>query len=337
MSRKISVSQLAAMLLIPDAFGIFCIRGSISLLTAAGYLTGTLMQAAMSVPLLFLEKRGYRSRLVQAYYLVYTVFCGATLFSVMNRAAGVLFIPYENASGTVGRILTALLVGGVCLYASSCGIKALSRAAFIAAAAGSVCIIIVMVNSAVSFPFSDITRAESSRTFTEEVINGFAVSGSFGCLALLLRRTDENIFRSAAVYFTGKTVITAALLLTSLLAAGGIMKITDMPVITAAQLSQPFPVQRIDSLFLIIFAVFAVFSVSVQTACASQAAGEVFTGFRRFRNTAVFLLIAAAAPFTAEISGYPEIYAAAAMTSLALIPAAVLIIKYFRKERGKCH
>ena len=47
-------------------------------------------------------------------------------------------------------------------------------------------------------------------------------------------------------------MLTAVVLLTALSVAGGIVTVTDFPVITAAQLSQPFEAQRIDSLFLVV-------------------------------------------------------------------------------------
>ena len=80
-----------------------------------------------------------------------------------------------------------------------------------------------------------------------------------------------------------------------MLVTGGIMEIADFPAVRAAQLTQPFPSQRIDSLFLIVFAVYAVFSIAVQSAAGACLAGKLFPSFRRFRCLTVLALMIGAA------------------------------------------
>ena len=70
------------------------------------------------------------------------------------------------------------------------------------------------------------------------------------------------------------------------------MEITDFPIVWAAQLTQPFSVQRIDSLFLIVFTVFAVYSISVQASAAEYLVGEVFPFIRRYRCSIILVIMA---------------------------------------------
>ena len=67
------------------------------------------------------------------------------------------------------------------------------------------------------------------------------------------------------------------------------MSVSDFPVITAAQLSQPFDAQRIDSLFLVVFAVFAVYSVTLQVMTGAHLLKKLFPHFEHWRSTAVII------------------------------------------------
>ena len=50
--NEITRNQLAAMLLITDAFALFCFTGSISLITAVGLTAGVFLQMLLAVPLI---------------------------------------------------------------------------------------------------------------------------------------------------------------------------------------------------------------------------------------------------------------------------------------------
>ena len=112
--------------------------------------------------------------------------------------------------------------------------------------------------------------------------------------AALLPYVSGRKSRAAVMYFSCRLVLYTAAVMTSVLAAGGIMDIADFPVITAAQLSQPFASQRIDALFLILFTAFGVYALTVQVMTAALLAGDIFPKFRRWRSTAVLLMSLAA-------------------------------------------
>ena len=138
--NSISRYQLAAMLIITDVFGLFCLSGSISLMTLYGILSAAAIQFLTA--LIFAFHGGESAKWQQFIYLLYAVFCGGALFSSLWRTSGAIYIPYEERNGIWGKILTAGLIAIVCLYSSSTGLRAVSRAAVIAAAAGLICILI---------------------------------------------------------------------------------------------------------------------------------------------------------------------------------------------------
>lgn len=328
---KISKSQLTAMLLIGDVFALFCLSGSLSAITTLGFLAGTALQFLLTLPFAFLcKKDSSMGKPAEAIMLVWLIFWGGTLFRMQWSASEVIYIPYENSGGIFGKLLISGLIALVCLYISSIGLKALSRASVIAAAVGAVGLAVVIVSAVFSFDPENFYRAKAERSFFSEIIRGFSLSGGLGSLIVLLTLTKSSPASGTSLYFIGKGIVTAAMTLTTVFVAGGIMKITDFPVITVAQLSQPFSVQRIDSLFLINFTVFAVFSIAVQSAAAAYLAGEIFPKFKRYRCSAVLLLMIASAFL---IPGNELLIAAATAAVLIAVPAIISVQRGFTSRR----
>lgn len=326
---KITKNQLTAMLLITDAFALFCFHGHICLVTALGFLCGTVIQFVMSIPLVILCNNGgsvgKSGKIIQTVYFLYLVLWGGMLFSMLWQASDVIYIPYENNHGIWGKLFISGLVAVVCLYSSSTGIRAVSRASVIACAVGAVCLLIVAVSAFFGSDWENILRTENSDGFFKEILRGFVLSGGLGSFAVLLGHAKGNALKNTLYYFTGKIILTAVITLSSILVAGGIMKITDFPIVTSAQLSQPFPVQRIDSLFLIIFAVFAVFSIAVQSLSAGGLLMNILPSFRRFRTTSVLILMIGSAFLFSGGNIFSPLCATAVAVILLIIPLTLLI------------
>jgi hypothetical protein len=290
--NSISKCQLAALLLITDMFGLFCISGNMSVETLYGVLAGTALQ--LLAALVFAAKGGELSKLAAVFYLMYALFCGGTVFSALWRTSGAVYIPSESGNGIWGQLMTAGLIALVCLYSSSTGIKPVARAAVIAAAAGIFCLGIDFISAVFNAEWSNVTVPEK-RSLAYEVLRGTALSGGLGSLVVLSGAVKGERSGAFVWYFAAKAAVSSVLILTVLAVTGSIMDITEFPVVTAAQLSQPFDAQRIDSLFLVIFAVFAVFSAALQVMTGALLIKRIFPEFVRWRSTAVIVLTIGAA------------------------------------------
>ncbi|MDE6781947.1 MAG: hypothetical protein K2J40_10915 [Ruminococcus sp.] len=331
---KITKNQLAAMLIITDTFALFCFRGQISFITVLGFAVGTAIQFIMSLPLVRFCSKGdsisNSGKIVQSIYLIYLLMWGGMLFSMLWRASDVIYIPYENTSGIWGKLLIAGMIALVCLYSSSAGIKALSRSSVIAMSAGVVCLLIVAVSAAFGSDWNNIITTKTYDSFMTEITRGFFLSGGLGSLAVFLSYAKGSPLKNILYYFAGKIILTVIVMLSSILVAGGIMKITEFPIVTAAQLSQPFSVQRIDSLFLIIFAVFAVFSIAVQSLASTELLIKIFPDFRNLRTTSVLVvMIGAAFMFSGENNSFINIIAIGVI--LFLLPMIMLMKRGSKK------
>ena len=208
--NSISKYQLTALLIITDIFSLFCISGSISLSTLHGMLSSAAVGFLMS--LVFTAHGSAISMAQRGLFLVYAVFSGGILFSSLWRTRDAIYIPYEEELGVWGRLLTAGLIALVCIYGSSTGIRAVTRAALIAAVVGIVFIIIDFGSAVFSADWENVSRPEN-RSFVYEFIRGFALNGGIGSFFVLIEKVKGDRSSAAAVYFGSKAVLTILVLL----------------------------------------------------------------------------------------------------------------------------
>lgn len=331
--NRLSCGQFTALLLITDAFTLFCLMGNLSVTTAAVLLLGTALQYASVYPLVYCYKRGASlagiSKAVQLFYLLYLIFWGGLLFVMLWNVSEAITIPAENFPVFPEKLIISGLIAVVCLYVSSPGEKALSRAAVIAAALGAVCIAIMIISAIPRFSAEYITDLSHSESFLTELSRTLVMGGGTGSLTVLLGFAKEEPYKYVNSYFTAKTVLYTAVALTTAAVSGGIMGITDFPVVTAVQLSQPFSSQRVDSLFLIVFVILAVFSIALQTITASYLLSRLFPDFRKYRSAFALASMTASAFALAGMNQYSAVFAVIIFTAPFVMGAALL-----RKRKG---
>jgi hypothetical protein len=289
--NEINGRQLGAMLLISDVYFLFCLKGSISPAALTGFLAASALQLLFALGTAASGGASVRPKL---FFLGYSVFLGGLVFSSLWSVGGMIYISCENGCGIWGRLVTAALVTAVCIYISHEGIKPAARASVIAAAAGALCLAADLAGSVSGGEWKHITELEGGGMLSETV-RGFALSGGTGSFAILLGSAKGNRGGMTAGYFAAKAAVSSVVLLTAMSAAGRIAEITERPVITAMQLSQPFEAQRIDALFLVMFVVFAVFSAALYMITAAWLMKELSPRFEKYRSTAAATLMTVAA------------------------------------------
>lgn len=334
--NKISGGQLAALLLISDAFTLICLKGSITLITSAAFLVSAAVQLAMALPAVSYYKNGGALKSIPKpflwFYLVYIIIWGGLLFVMLWNTSDELSIPSENFPIIPEKLLISGLIALICLYASSPGLRALSRASVIASALGAVCIAIFIIGTISRFSFKNLTDIPLSESFFTELSRSFILSGGLGSFVILLGYTKKSPLKSTVGYFIGKAVLYTAVTVMTTAAAGGIMEISDFPVIMAAEISQPFSSQRIDSVFLMIFVISAIFAIAVQTAAASCLFGELFPNFTKLRSTLSLILMIGGAFILPEAGSMDIFYSTSVIAALFAVP---ILIKLCRPSRRR--
>jgi hypothetical protein len=318
--NKISCGQFAAMLLITDAFSLICLMGNISVITAVGFLIGIIIQAVISLPTAYFYKKNGTLKNVPKILLIFYLICiilrgGQFLIMLCNTADVISIMNYSNAK----LLIIAFIC--VCIYISSSGIRAISRASLIAAALGTICTATVILSAV--FRMKSGNLSDTSGNLVYEIMRGIISGNSAGSMIVFLGMVEKNPLKCLVKYFTGKAVLGTAVILSATASVGGIMTVTNFPVITAAQLSQPFSSQRIDSVFLIFFIITAVFSISVQTTATSYLIGDIFPSFDKFRNLTSLLLIISSAVLVYAVGIYSYIWIITCLIPLTVISRKV--------------
>lgn len=328
--NQITKPQFISLLLIEDLFVLFCLTEKITVITAVGFSAGIILQFLLAVPIIkiYSKRKSLKDcgKIAESAILIYLIIWGGMLFSMLWNTHEIIYIPYEN-NGFFGKFIVAFLIGIVCVYISSSGIKALGRSALIAMVIGALCLIVVIVSALIQSDMSNLKKSGGAG-FLYEFNRGFSLSGGAGSFIVVLGFTKGKPMSNAIGYFVGKIVLTITVILTGVLVSGGIMEITDFPIATSAQLSQPFPVQRIDSLFLIVFSVCAVYSIALQASMAQYLLGEIVPMIKKYKSAIVLILMATVGFLFGGNIHYSVIYSISVVVILLFAP----ICYFFRRN-----
>lgn len=324
--NKISFGQFASLLLASDAFALICYSDKISLVTLWGFLISILIQFIIS---LFLIKKDIPSdnKFLLCIYLLCAVIWGALLFIRVWNISEAIYIPVPKIKFLSENLIISALIAVVCLYASSPGIKAVSRASVITAGFGVFCFITILFGSFKNIDKSNLFISSQSG-ISNQILSGLAVGGSFCTLPFLISRLKGSKIKSTVFYFICRSVFYTAVIILTLLVAGGIMQITKFPVIRAVELCQPFSTQRIDSLFIIVLVILAVMGISVQTVTASQITAIIFPKFRRFKSTVIIIAMI----LFSLLLGKTDIYSTVYSLIFIIPPVLTVLFMIVKKE-----
>ena len=192
------------MLLIPDAFLLLCIQGSLSLMTVIGIAAGAVVQAAVVIPfMLMFRGREELPKWAMSVVGAYVIFCGGLLMNRLRISLQALYIPYETGGEISGGVVTWLILGLValvCIYMSSAGIKALSRASVIAIAVGALYLAILAVSAAAKSDLTNIARTWETDGFRGAFADSFLLTGGLGGAMALIGITKGEPIRDLSEY-----------------------------------------------------------------------------------------------------------------------------------------
>lgn len=324
--NKISFGQFASILLVSDAFALICYSKSLSFLTLICFLIAVAVQFLIAIQL---SKYNIPkdNRLLLWVYLISAILWGTLLFIRVWQISETIYIPVPDIP--LRKLLISVLIAIVCVYSSSPGIKALSRASVITAGFGVWCIIFIIFGSLNIIKVENIFIQDTSDVFSQ-IILGFSIGGSFCILPYLSSQLKDNKSKSISIYFAIKSLFYILVIILSLMTAGGIMEITEFPIIFSAQLCQPFSSQRIDALFITVLVIFAVMGITVQTVTASQIIETIFPKCRKFKSTMIIIIMLIMALILGKTDIYSIFYAI-----IFLIPSILTLILLFSKRGVK--
>lgn len=275
--NKISNSQLFALLFGVKAFSLICSGVTADASQMAGAAISILAQFLLSVPMIMLyRKNGFSlkkeilfGKFGMFLYAFFFIIWGAVTFNRLWDVSKSVYFPVESS------LACAVILAGVCLYCASLKLTAVSRASLIIS---GILIFSIGVMIFGAYPKAELANYypnANTSDILDSTIKTFCSSGELVMLFMLLEFTPKQKHKGVTAFFIGSVIITELIYLVEITVLGEIIHLTDFPFFTAGAFSQPFSIQRADSIYMITFTLLCVMTVTLQLVLSSILIKEI--------------------------------------------------------------
>jgi len=171
------------------------------------------------------------------------------------------------------------------------------------------------------------------KTVMNSTINNFCSSGELVILFILLEFTKSNSHRGVTAFFIGAFIVTELIYIIEITVLGRIIDLTDFPFFTAGAFSQPFSIQRSDSLYMIVFTLLCVLNVTLQLVLSSILIKEIFPELKYNTLLSVILMLGLSALLNSTgVDIFPALGILIIILSI-IIPVIMLIRRVCNEKR----
>ena len=327
---KIKGSQLFALLISIRIFSVICMTDLTNANSMAGVAVSTAVQILAVTPMLLLYKDSSFSlkkemlfgKFGKLLYILFFILWGAVSFSNLWEVTKSVYFPIE--SGFTG----AVILGAVCVYTASLGIKALFRASGLIVGLIGISLIIMLVGA---YPKAELTHFIPDADFSgiiKAAVRDFCRSGELVMLFILCELVPKGKRKAVTVFFTAKLILTELIAAVEITVLGKIINISDFPFFTAGAFSQPMSIQRADSVYMILFTILCVLTATVQITLSTMLINELLPDLKyKSLITAVLMLAVSSALNITQF----DITVLSGILIL-ILAVAVPIIMYIRRK-----
>ena len=328
--NRIKSSQLFALLISIRTFSVICMTDLSDANAMAGAAVSVALQLLAAVPVLLLYKDSTFSlkqemlfgKFGKILYIVFFILWGAVSFSNLWEVTKSVYFPIDSSfSG-------ALILAAICVYTASLGIKALSRASGIVLGMIVLSLIIMLVGA---YPKAELSNFVPDADFSRVIkaaVRDFCRSGELVMMFILLELVPKGRKKAVTSFFIGKLILTELIAAIEITVLGKIIGISDFPFFSAGAFSQPMSIQRADAVYMILFTLLCVVTVTVQIIFCTIIISELLPDFKyKSLITAVLMLGISAALNSLQINTAP-------ITGGFILLLAVIIpvIMYIRRK-----
>lgn len=291
--NRISNSQLFSLLFGIKAFSIICSGINADASQMAGAAISILAQFLLSVPMIILfrqkdfslKKEFLFGRFGMLLYSLFFILWGAVTFNKLWEVSKSVYFPVDSS------LACAIILAIVCLYCSSLKITAISRASLIIA---GILLFSIGVMIFGAYPKAELENYVPDTTISEvlnSAVKNFCSSGELVMLFILLEFTGKKKHKGITAFFIGSVILTELIYLIEITVLGRIINLTDFPFFTAGSFSQPFSIQRADSIYMITFTLLCVMTVTLQLILSSILIKEIIPDLKYNTLLSVILML----------------------------------------------
>jgi hypothetical protein len=186
------------------------------------------------------------------------------------------------------------LLFSVCIYACQAGLKAMGRVAVLLVGIAGLSLFLLIIGSISSMNLENITSITAADTIFQYAIIDFSQSVELVPMFLLLSYATskkKSPIRAVENYFITKTILIFVITIVAMSVLGVLAEIVDYPFFSIGAFSHPLGIQRTDAVYITLFTVLCVLSVSLNLFLSASLTAIIFPKFRYAKFTGVLLIL----------------------------------------------
>lgn len=330
--NRISTGQLTCMLLLSNAFMLMCISEPVGLESMLGTAVSFAVQFLICIFLLMLYQKGFsfselcqqKHYIIPCLYILYFIIRGGYSFVLIWNGSEQLSLPFSES------LITAALIGIVCLYTASLGLKAFARASSVVFGLLVLSVVILLIGA---WQRIDLTQLSITKgiTVTGSVLYNFSLADILPVFFVLLSFTDINSRKLKNVFFIpAGLVLWEIVLFLCITVLGNLLPSAKYPFFLLTSVSQPLDTQRADAFYIITFVLLCVIRLTLFTVLSAHLMGTLFPKLKLRSIIALLLMIGTGALLGAMGLGGGLFCIAAIIFFAGAVPAYL----YFRQNKN---
>lgn len=334
--NKISNSQLFAMLFGVKAFGIICSSITADASQMAGAAISIIAQFLLAIPMILLYKRDKFSlkeemlfgKFGKLLYVFFFIIWGAVSFNSLWDVSRSVYFPVDSS------LACAVILAAVCLYCVSLKLPAISRSSLIISGIFIFSIAILIFGA---YPKADTANYIPDTDFSEIInsaIKNYCSSGELVMLFILLEFSPKDRHKGVTGFFIGAFILTEIVYIIEITVLGKIINLTDFPFFTAGAFSQPFSVQRADSLYMITFTLLCVLNVTLQLTLTSMLIKEILPSLKYNTLLSVILMLGLSSLLNSTNINISPLLGILIIILSIIIPVIMLIRRLYNEKKA---
>lgn len=189
--NKISFSQLITALLLSSAFMLMCLSAPVGIEYMSGTAISFAIQAVLCIPIILLYKKGFslsaycneKHYVIPCLFALYFMLRGGVSFILVWNGGKQLSLPFSEP------LITAILIGIVCLYTASLGICAFARASSIVFGILTLTIAVLLIGAWQRIDTMELAET-AENTIAGSTLRNLSLADTLPALFVLLNFTD---------------------------------------------------------------------------------------------------------------------------------------------------
>lgn len=298
--NRISSGQLTVALLLSNAFMLMCLSRPIGMESMAGAAIAFVLQAILCIPMLLLYRDGFslsayckrKHFLIPLLFILYFIIRGGISFLLLWNGSENLSLPFAQP------LITAGMIGIVCLYTASLGLRTFARASTVAFGFLLFTLGILLLGAWQRIDFQQLYPSQDITTF-RSTLDILSMGDTLPALFVLLSFTSGKKTAPTLRFLALSLILWEVILFLCITVLGNLLPTAEYPFFLLTSVSQPLSTQRADAFYLIVFVLLCVIRLTLLTVLSAHLLGMLFPKLRFRSILSLGGMIGASAAFAA--------------------------------------